>query len=149
MTNEQVRAQLLAQHEHLLQIIAGCEEVATEIVGGREDGWRRLLGLVIELLEAFEQHNRDEESRLRPLLRELDSFGDVRVAQMLRDHVEEHDALRLALRAVADVEVPDRAARAALDMLERLRRHMAAEECHFLNDRTIKDDLVAVDMFTG
>ena len=149
MTNDQVRSQLLAEHEQLLRVIAGCEEMAEEVVSGRGERWRQLLARVIDLVDRFEEHNRDEESRLAPLLREIDSFGDVRVEQMVRDHEEEHLALRLALRAVVDVEVPDRAARDALDVLQRLRQHMAAEESQFLNERIIKDDLVAIDMFTG
>ena len=142
-------AKLLAEHERLRFLLLACEEEAGEILGGRETTGRRLLETLLELLDAFENHNREEESQLHPLLLAADSFGEVRVAEMVADHLQEHAALREALREVVGPGVPDRSARAALEVVCRLRHHLEAEEAQFLNQRVLRDDLVSLDAFGG
>ena len=68
---------------------------------------------------------------------------------MVADHMQEHAALREALRDAVEPTMPDRSARAALEVVSRLRRHMDAEEAHFLNERVLRDDLVSLDAFGG
>ena len=142
-------AQLLSEHERLRFLLLACEGEAGEILSGRETTGRQLLETLLELLDAFEEHNREEESQLRPLLLAADSFGEVRVAQMIADHMQEHAALRQALREVIEPGVPDRSARAALEVVSRLRHHMDAEEAQFLNRRVLRDDIVSLDAFGG
>ena len=142
-------AKLLAEHERLRFLLLACEDEAGEILGDRETTGRRLVTTLLDLIDAFEDHNRDEESQLRPLLLDADSFGEVRVAEMVAAHLQEHAALREALRDAVDPGVPDRSARAALEVVSRLRRHMDAEEAQFLNERVLRDDLVSLDAFGG
>lgn len=142
-------AKLLAEHERLRFLLMACEGEADRILGGREITDRQLLAALLELLDAFEEHNREEESQLRPLLLDADSFGEVRVAEMVADHMQEHSALREALREAVEPAVPDRSAHAALDVVSRLRRHMDAEEAQFLNVRVLRDDIVSLDAFGG
>lgn len=59
---------LLDQHESLRALLSACEREAERILAGRECSGRQLLTRLVELLDELEVHNREEESRLRPLL---------------------------------------------------------------------------------
>jgi hypothetical protein len=143
-TFSEVRDQLLAEHAGLRRLMALCEGEAKLILSG-ECSDRQLLTRVLQLVDAVESHNLHEEEALRPLLLDSDSFGPVRVEQMMEDHVTEHDWLRQSLREAAELEVPDRSARAVLAAMQLIREHMDEEEAQFLNDRVLRDDIVAID----
>ncbi len=147
--DSEVRAELLDQHEALRHLLTACDGAAERILAAHDTGGGHLLACLVQLLGEFQDHNEEEEVRLRPLLLAADSFGEVRVDRMVEDHLAEHAALRQALREAADMEVPDRAALATLELVSRLRSHLDAEERQFLNDRVLRDDLVAVDSFIG
>jgi len=149
LSDSEACAKLLAEHECLRFLLLACEGEASKILDGRETTGRQLLSTLLELRDAFEDHNREEESQLRPLLLGADSFGEVRIAGMVADHMQEHAALREALRDAVEPNLPDRSARAALEVVSRLRRHMDAEEAQFLNERVLRDDLVSLDAFGG
>ncbi len=146
-TNTQLCDHLLTEHGELRALIGACERVAREILAGATTV-RPLLARVVDLLEAVEEHNDSEEAALRPLLLEVDCFGQVRIDQMIDDHLAEHSWLRQILREAVEIEVPDRAARAALDAMQLLREHMSEEEAEFLNKRVLKDDLIPIDAST-
>ena len=147
-TSSELREQLLSEHAGLRRLMAICEQEARRILIG-ESSSRHLLACVLQLIHAVESHNFSEEEALRPVLLDTDSFGSVRVEQMMEDHIAEHVWLRQVMRDAVEQEVPDRAARAALDAMQLLRDHMDAEEQQFLNDRVLKDDLMPIDTSTG
>jgi hemerythrin-like domain-containing protein len=147
--NSSVLAELSRQHDELRALLAGCEAAAEQIeqTGSREG--RPLVRAATALLEALTDHNAEEEQQLRPILLEADAFGEVRVEQMIDEHVAEHAQMVKALREVVLIEAADQAARAVRPCLARIRRHLDAEEAGYLNERVIRDDLVTIDPTGG
>ena len=127
--------ELLRQHERLRAMTDDCEQLADRIDAGRGD-----IGVLVRnvaaLRDAFQAHNQFEERVLRPILRTLDAFGEVRIEHMFADHVDEHRALRHRL------EGPTSELRATLC---ELRAHLAAEERYFVSARVLRDDVVSVE----
>jgi Hemerythrin HHE cation binding domain len=128
--------ELLAEHEALRELIKRCEQLAGELEAGRIEP-AHLAREVGRLCVAFDAHNRYEEQFLRPVLGDVDAFGEVRLDRMVADHVEEHGLVRAGL----DSNVTDEL-RLTLD---RLRNHLAAEERDFLSAKVLRDDLVVVE----
>jgi hypothetical protein len=135
-TPSKLLAELLDQHDGLRKIIERCEELADELDIGTGNPLA-LTREVARLRAAFDAHNNFEEQLLRPVLREMDAYGGVRIERMYVDHVAEHRAMRLQLG-----DGTTNALRAALDSL---RVHLAAEERYFLSSRVLRDDVVSVE----
>jgi len=129
-------SQLVEQHNALRMIMERCEQLADELDEGRGDA-AALTREVSKLRLAFDAHNRFEEQLLRPVLREIDAFGDVRIDRMFASHVDEHRAVRQQLG-----DGPTNSLRAAID---NLRVHLAAEERYFLSSKVLRDDLVSIE----
>jgi iron-sulfur cluster repair protein YtfE (RIC family) len=127
--------ELKQQHEALRQIMDQCEHLADDLDRGNAQA-TDLTRTVAKLRLAFDAHNKFEEDLLRPVLREIDAFGAVRIEQMIEDHIDEHRAMRRHL------EGPTAELRATL---YELRAHLAAEERYFLSSRVLRDDLVTVE----
>jgi hemerythrin HHE cation binding domain-containing protein len=134
-----VLVELLAQHEVLREIMTSCERLVGELEAGCLEP-SVLAGLAREIARlrvAFDSHNRYEEQFLRPVLGDLDAFGEVRLDHMITDHVNEHRLVRAALDSSETDEL-----RLTLD---RLRSHLATEERYFLSSKVLRDDLVVVE----
>jgi hypothetical protein len=127
---------LLAEHQALRERMTQCEQLAADL-DARHIELPQLLREVARLREAFDAHNRHEEQFLRPVLGDLDAFGDVRLDRMVTDHVAEHRLVRAGLDSAA----PDELRRT----LDRLRHHLEAEERAFLSSKVLRDDLVVVE----
>ncbi len=128
--------ELLEQHRALRALMDACDGLADDVDAGRGDVGA-LVREVARLRLAFDAHNRHEEHVLLQVLREIDSFGDVRIDSMSSDHAGEHRALRSRLGGGATAEL-----RATLFDL---RAHLAAEERVFLSARVLRDDVVNVE----
>jgi len=128
--------ELMKQHEAIRAIMDRCEALADELDDGRGDP-SQLTREVAKLRLAFDAHNRFEEQLLRPVLREIDAFGDVRIDRMIADHIGEHHAVREQLG-----DGPTAMLRSAIDTL---RVHLQAEERYFLSSKVLRDDLVTVE----
>jgi hypothetical protein len=125
-------ADLTEQHEQIRKLMRRCELLADDVEGGYTEA-RVLWAATDELRQALDAHNRFEERLLRPALRELDAFGDVRIEQMVVDHVAEHQALNDHLKA-GTID----ALRAAIGFL---RAHLASEEQSFVTSRVLRGDV--------
>lgn len=128
--------ELVKQHDALRAIMDHCEQLADELDEGRGDP-SHLTREVAKLRLAFDAHNKFEEQLLRPVLREMDAFGDVRIDRMIADHIGEHHAVREQLG-----DGPTAMLRSAIDTL---RVHLQAEERYFLSSKVLRDDLVSVE----
>ena len=132
----QLLAELLQQHDALRAIMDRCEELADQLDAGKGDA-AALTREVAKLRLAFEAHNKFEEQLLRPMLRELDAFGEVRVERMFDDHLREHRTMRLQLG--------DATTNALRGAIASLRVHLQAEERYFVSSRVLRDDVVTVE----
>lgn len=134
-TPSKLLAELLHQHKVLRAMMDFCEYLADELDAGRVQP-SELTREVAKLRIAFDAHNRFEEQLLRPMLRELDAFADVRIERMVEDHVREHRAIR------GQLDAPTEELRGSL---YELRAHLVAEERYFVSARLLRDDLVTVE----
>lgn len=128
--------ELMRQHDGLRAIMDRCEELADELDAGKGNALA-LTREVAKLRLAFDAHNKFEEQLLRPVLSEMDAFGDVRVERMFSDHVGEHRAMHLQLG-----DPTTNALRSAIDSL---RVHLQAEERYFLSSKVLRDDVVTLE----
>lgn len=135
-TPSKLLAELLQQHDELRKLMDRCEELAEQLDIGKGDP-AALAREIAKLRIAFDTHNKFEEQLLRPVLREMDAFGDVRIERMFSEHVGEHRSMRLQLG-----DATTNALRGAIDSL---RVHLAAEERYFLSSKVLRDDLVTLE----
>jgi hypothetical protein len=147
--NRDVLAELRQQHDVLRELLAACQTAADQVEETTSREGRPLVRSATLLLEAMARHNLLEEHRLRPILLDADCFGEVRVSQMLEDHIAEHAAVAKGLRDVVLIDDPSRAARSIRACLTRLRNLLDREERQYLNDRVVRDDIVSIDPTSG
>ena len=129
-------SQLLEQHDTLRAMMDRCDQLADELDQGRGDPIL-LTREIAKLRLAFDAHNKFEEQLLRPVLREMDAFGDVRIERMYQDHVGEHREMR--------TQLGDPTTNALRQAIDNLRVHLAAEERYFLSSKVLRDDVVTVE----
>jgi hypothetical protein len=128
--------ELMAQHDTLRKLIVRCEGLADQLDAGKGSP-AELMREISRLRIAFDAHNKFEEHLLRPILRDMDAFGAVRVEQMVEDHTSEHRLMRERLNTSITGEL-----RA---VLASLRSHLETEERYFLSSRVLRDDLITVE----
>jgi hypothetical protein len=128
--------ELLDQHDQLRILMTRCEQLADELDAGGGSP-EALAREIVRLRLAFDHHNTSEEHQLRPILRDADSFGEVRIERMVAEHVEEHRAMRQRFTMGPTSELRD--------TLAALRDHLATEERYFLSPRIVRDDVVVVE----
>ena len=134
-TPSRVLSELIQQHATLRTMMEHCEQLADELEASRGDP-AELTREVAKLRIAFEAHNAFEEKLLRPVLVEMDAFGEVRVDRMVADHLGEHRAVQDQLSGpLGELR----------DALDQLRVHLDAEERYFLSSRVLRDDTITVE----
>ena len=101
-----------------------CELLADQVDAGQLDPGE-LVREVVRLRITFEAHSQFEEQFLRPILREADLFGAVRMDEVLAEHVREHRAMygRLAPGITAELRLT----------IDTIRHHLETEEEHFIS----------------
>jgi iron-sulfur cluster repair protein YtfE (RIC family) len=134
---------MLDQHNRLRAYLDEVGGLARALARGE-----RVTGQLSTALSAlarhFDDHNDFEESTLLPLLAATDAFGDVRIARMHGEHLEEHRAFAAFLASpLEDV------AAGWDDFAEEITAHMEAEERTFLHPQVLRDDLVTADTSSG
>ena len=132
----EVRRALLVEHARIARLLAELEDLADRVRMGDDTGGR-FDTVAHQLRRMLVDHNQAEEAALEPLLRVVDSWGPVRVEEMLLEHRREHAELSMALTRPTG-ELADKIPRVAAD----LRAHMAREERSFLSSEVLRDDIV-------
>lgn len=129
-------AELQTQHARLRDMMERCEELADD-ADRTGDAPQQLTREVAKLRLAFDAHNQFEEQMLKPVLLAQDSFGAIRIEQMVAEHIGEHRAIRSRLHGWVTEELRD--------VIANLRAHLDAEERYFLSARVLRDDLVTIE----
>ena len=147
----EIRQQVLDDHETIRGILLSLEDLSRRVIGGQQGlaGPLRLEGET--LLSRLRHHMHWEDVHLRPALLEVPgAWGKERAEELDRDHREQRDLLSDALDRVQDPSrPPSLVARNLLDLVELLRADMEQEERDLLDERVLRDDLVAIDAETG
>lgn len=133
MTPAEGRAIILAQHAELRALLERAVVVARQhLAGTASDG--ELEAVVGQVRAAFSEHNLFETSLLRPLLRDVDRWGEDRIRRMIEEHIEEHRVIEAFLAGSAEAIAHDLA-----DFVEDMDAHMLAEERTFLSPTALPE----------
>ncbi len=137
MNADQMRRDLLAQHERIRNRLATCAALAQRIRGG-ETVQSCLDDALADLRQVFAEHNELEGRSVSALLDDSPAWGRVLVDRMLEEHVAEHAVFWQGLAGSA-LEVAVRMD----DLVDELEAHMAAEERTFLSPSVLRDDEIS------
>jgi hemerythrin-like domain-containing protein len=144
MTPSQICAELLEQHAEVRRMVDGVRMCADRTRDGASVV-QDLPSAIRLLADAVRRHNQREEHLLRDLIPTVDAWGQMRAEIMTDEHVLEHNLLHRALLGTpSELAGPNMS-----QLLDRLIQHMAREEEAFLNERVLRDDVVAIDLCDG
>jgi Hemerythrin HHE cation binding domain len=149
MKPSEVRTRILSDHERLRGDLDRLEALVSDLRGGRAAlGTLRVdAGALLARLSA---HMRWEESYLLPALREADAWGEERAGRLTRDHREQRELLDFLNARLRDEAQPAAlVARDVAHLVVLLRDDMREEEAELLDERVLRDDVVAVDALTS
>ena len=150
MEPSEVRRRVLADHERLRRDVEQIEGFAREILEGLPMPLSALRAEAKELVARLRAHMHWEESYLLPALREADAWGAERSEHLVRDHREQRDRLDFIVARLDDATRPgDLVARDVVHLVDLLREDMRVEELELLDERVLRDDIVAIDVVTG
>jgi iron-sulfur cluster repair protein YtfE (RIC family) len=149
MKPSEIRSRILSDHRSLRGDLDRLGALAADVREGRTP-CVALRGDVELLFAWLRDHMRWEESYLLPALREADAWGAERADRLLGDHREQRELLEFLNRRMQDGEQP--AALLVLDvvhLIELLRADMREEESDLLDERVLRDDVIAIDAVTS
>jgi hypothetical protein len=150
MQPSQIRRRILEDHEVIRGILLSVEHLSHEVSEGkvRHVGPLRLEGEA--LLLRLNEHMGWEDRHLRPVLLDTPGWGEERAKRLDRDHREQRELLEYSLGAVQDQSRPPLVlARQLIELVKLLREDMADEENLLVNERVLRDDVVAIDAEAG
>ena len=147
MQPSEVRRRILEDHERLRRELERVEDLARELVEGMPISALKAEaeGLVKRLLA----HMQWEEAHLLPALREADAWGAERAERLVHDHREQRDLLAFVLGRLRHTTPAAIVARDLVHLADLLREDMQGEENDLLDERVLRDDVVAIDVVTG
>ena len=144
-----IRSRILNDHQGLRRDLERLEALAADV----RDGRTPCVVLRVDaesVLAWLLNHMRWEESYLVPALREADAWGAERAERLLRDHGEQRELLDfLAARLRADPAPVALVVRDVTHLIALLREDMRQEEEELLDERVLRDDVVAIDALSG
>lgn len=149
MRPSEVRTRVMADHEELRGRLDRLERLALAAAAG-DDEPTELRNEAEGFLDRLSIHMGWEDLHLVPVLREADSWGEVRIERFDKEHREQRELLEYVLRELHDRARPETVvARKVLDLVALLRADMEEEESVFLDERILRDDPIAIDLFAG
>jgi hypothetical protein len=144
-----VRSRILSDHENLRRDLERIEALVAEIRVERMPV--ASLRVDVQALVAWlHAHMHWEEAYLLPALRDADAWGAERADQLTRDHREQRELLEFLNRRAEDEAHP--AALLVRDvehLIALLREDIRHEEAELLDERVLRDDVIAIDVTTG
>jgi hemerythrin-like domain-containing protein len=149
MRPSEVRMRVMADHDELRGRLDRLERLALSVAAA-DDAPNDLREEAEAFLDRLAIHMGWEDLHLVPVLREADSWGEVRIERFDKEHREQRELLEYVLRELHDKGRPEAVvARKVLDFVALLRVDMEEEESVFLDERILRDDPVAIDLFAG
>ena len=148
MTPDEIRTELLAQHQDLRTRIRQVRDARRQDRPDQPYGFR-VREVIAGLVNALQAHNRREEELLADLLPTVDAWGPVRKELMGDQHRAEHMALCGAFATLTLMS--DSAAAASLlhTCLDCILEHMDLEEKTFLDELSLGASDVVADQVSG
>jgi hypothetical protein len=149
MSPSEIRTRILQDHERLRHDLDQLEACAGEL-GADRGALERLRVDAAALITHLDGHMRWEEWYLLPALREADAWGVERAARLASDHRAQRELLDFLNVRLHDETRP--AALVAQDvahLVGLLRDDMREEEAEMLDERVLRDDVIAIDAMTS
>lgn len=149
MEPSEVRTRILRDHDRLREDLGRLERLVSDFRSGSAalEALRRDSAALLARLLA---HMNWEESYLLPALRDADAWGEERAAQLARDHREQRELFHFLQARLRDEAHPATlVARDVEHLVALLRDDMREEEAVLLDERVLRDDVVAVDALTS
>ena len=144
-----IRSRILSDHQGLRRDLERLEALVADVRTGRKPS----VALRIDteaLLAWLRAHMRWEEAYLVPALREADAWGAERAERLMRDHCEQRELLGFLNERVSNAAQPaDLLVRDVAHLIALLRDDMRQEEAELLDERVLRDDVVAIDAQSG
>lgn len=144
MTPAEIRDCVLAQHQQLMEISEALRDLMA--TNAQRDEIRQRLE---DFASVVVMHHRTEELLLPTLLPTIDAWGAVRRTQMEELHQRDHAVFEELLSAALDKVMHISGNGLLRELLQHMGVHMAAEERAYMNERVLRDDVVAIDEFGG
>jgi CBS domain-containing protein len=146
----EVRARIQREHHVLRGMLTDAEATARRVLAGEAGLASTLLGCARELYRTLLRHIDLEDAILAPELRDTDAYGPQRAQALLSGHRHQRDALRTALLGLDEVGDDARSLAREIEKLAiDVRADMAREDGELLDERLLRDELVATDHFIG
>ena len=133
-----VRKIILEEHS---QLRTKLDEIA-KLIENQDFG--ALQNALREFSHFFLNHVAQEEKILRPVLKDIDSWGNVRVDRMNQEHAVQRKEIR-QLDELISTGKPELYLRRTQVFLTELRKDMESEEKDCLSPTLLKDDPINVD----
>jgi len=149
MRPSEVRARVLEDHDGLRGQLERLEALAEGTGRGEREG-EGMRRDARALLERLLIHMQWEERFLLPALREADAWGEERAERLLSDHREQRQLLDFILSRLRDAARPEPlVVTDVVHLIAFLREDMVEEERDLLDERVLRDDVVAIDVEAG
>jgi iron-sulfur cluster repair protein YtfE (RIC family) len=144
----QVRKIILDEHsvlrDELEEVVTLLEDVAAQ----RADAAGRLSHRMKTFYDAFLKHIAHEDSLLRPVLADIDAWGEARVKKLDEEHRQQRATIA-ALAALDPWSDVEGYLGRVKEFVREMTTDMAAEERDCLNPDILRDDTIVIDSFTG
>jgi len=144
----QVRKIILDEHCVLRDELQEIGTLLDDVAVQRADATARLRLRLMAFYSAFLKHIAHEESLLRPVLRDIDAWGPVRVERMDEEHRQQRATI-VALAALDPAVDLDAFLGRVKAFVREVERDMADEERECLSPEVLRDDTIVIDTFTG
>jgi hypothetical protein len=140
-------AEVLAQHRALRTLFVRSLQVVERARAGDLTAAASLPVLLVRALRIVEEHMRQEEALVLPILEEDTPLGPLRAEAYLREHARQRRELeRFAATPLVQLgSVADALAELCQDLL----LDMDEEEETLLRPEILRDDVVEIDQYTG
>lgn len=138
----EVRRMILEAHTVLRGKLDEVEALMVRLAQGEDAAAATLRAVVLDFQASFLTHIAQEEQVLRPVLRKIDAWGEVRVDRMDAEHQEQRKVLE-ELRLMMTTQDPVRCAEPLRRFVDDVRADMAEEERDALPEELLKDDPIS------
>jgi iron-sulfur cluster repair protein YtfE (RIC family) len=149
MEPSEIRSRILSDHQRMRRDLERLEALAADVLECRTPCVA--LRVEVELLFAsLKGHMRWEEAYLLPALREADAWGAERAQQLVGDHREQYELLEFVNQRLSeDMRPAALVVRDVTHLIAVLREDMREEEEELLDERVLRDDVVAIDALSS
>lgn len=146
---EQVRLDLLAQHEVLRERLFEISALLDEMADGDRTVSLQLKALAQRFASAFLSHVEQEERLLEPLLPTIDAWGPERLAYLKEEHGHQRQLLASFQARIAYVQSSQRLAEVIQALISSVLVDMDNEEADLLTPDLFRDDAIVIDQMAG